>query len=154
MCYISDDTTNLEKYGKVDDDKCHCGRGERNLLSVFKIDTWEDPAFDHLGCFNDWDSDSRSFKKYLDYDGWGMTPTKCYELILKNGGPEKYPIFGVQKGAECWAGTPEEAAAEKFKNVDDDTKKACVRKNDKGSVLSVGMGKDWHNDVYRIRIKP
>ena len=30
------------------------------------------------------------------YDGWGMTPTKCYEWIQKNGGKAKYPIFGVQ----------------------------------------------------------
>ena len=96
MCFIGDDNTKLEKYGKVADEECHCGRGEKNLLSVFKIDTWKEPDFDHLGCFKDWSQDVRSFKKRLKYDGWGMTPTKCYELIMANGGPSVYPIFGIQ----------------------------------------------------------
>ena len=50
--------------------------------------------FDHLGCF--WDYPNRMFAKRISYDAWGMTPTKCYEWIQKNGGKAKYPIFGVQ----------------------------------------------------------
>ena len=54
--------------------------------------------FEHLGCF--WDpkqnGGDRTFEALFKDDPWGMTPTKCYEFIMKKGDASKYPIFGVQ----------------------------------------------------------
>ena len=58
----------------------------------------------------------------------------------------------LKVGAECWVGTPEEAAADKFKGAVGGPDNACIRNEGKPNE-SKGMGKDWHNDVYRIRVK-
>ena len=56
-------------------------------------------------------------------------------------------------GTECWVGTPEEAAAEKFKGAVGGPDTACVHNKGQPNEYS-GMGTDWHNDVYRIRVTP
>ena len=60
---------------------------------VFKVVKMNDPDFEHKGCWNDQDGERRVFSKYWK-DPWGMTPTKCFEIIQRSG--EDYTIFGVQ----------------------------------------------------------
>ena len=115
-----------------------------NQVSIYEVETTRDPDFEHLGCF--WDYGSRMFAKRISYDGWGMTPTKCFEWIQKNGGKEKYPIFGVQVATECWIGTPAELAAFKTKHSGSNPG-PCSH----GSRGIIGMGTDWKNDVYEIK---
>ena len=60
---------------------------------VFKVVKLDAPDFYYQGCWNDKDGNDRVFTKYW-YDPWGMTPTKCFEIIQKSQG--NYKIFGVQ----------------------------------------------------------
>ena len=117
-----------------------------NQVSIYEVETTRDPDFEHLGCFGG-EHNSRMFAKRISYDGWGMTPTKCFEWVQKNGGKEKYPVFGVQMAAECWIGTPAELTALKNQTWRHKQTGTCSH----GSRGIKGMGTDWFNDVYEIK---
>ena len=105
-CYVAEDLNELNKPLDEVSTDCVCGTGAESANDVYEIQTMEDPDFDHLGCFGDRRGDDRAIPNRIGHDGWGMTPTKCYELVINANKliediDQIYTLFGVQVSTEC-----------------------------------------------------
>ena len=106
-CYAAKDGEfDLIKDEKSND--CTCGNGGNSpidggnsAIDVYRIESFKDSDFEHKGCWRD-KANPRALPKLVASDGWGMTPTKCFELVLNENkliediNQGSYTVFGVQ----------------------------------------------------------